>query len=172
MKDKLGEGGSPRRTPARGAGAAAGVPRSADMPVERAQRLGISCAWCGFRLEAGGPRMRLFESEGVQVGGEWVAHFHTDCGRAIMRLCAKRSLEEVCPQIAAVRPAAEIADEFEPQPARKAKLDAAALKREARDLAARGYTAQMISARLRAPYAVVAAALASVSDPARKAVRP
>lgn len=188
MKRKLGEGDPPRSQPAikAEASAASGVPKVADMPVERAQRLGISCAWCGFRVEAGAPRMRLFQSEGVQVGGKWIAHFHRDCGRAVLRLCAEQHLSDTCREIAAPGAAAvAVAAAFSEQATvreirasaseAKQKPDAPELMRQARDLSARGFTQNMIAARLRVPYAFVAAALAQGKrgkrEPIRQAVR-
>jgi len=47
----------------------------------------VTCSWCGEVVLPNGPRMRLFESETIRVSGTWLAHFHPECGDALLDHC-------------------------------------------------------------------------------------
>lgn len=58
--------------------------------LRRAQERGIACSWCGKMVRPKAPRMRLFDSEGIRVSGRWLAHFHPECGDALLDFCERR----------------------------------------------------------------------------------
>lgn len=47
----------------------------------------ITCSWCGKLVNPNEPRMRIFESESTRVSGKWLAHFHPECGDALLDFC-------------------------------------------------------------------------------------
>jgi hypothetical protein len=47
----------------------------------------IHCSWCGNPIKPNGARMRLHVSETIRVSGNWLAHFHLECGDALLDLC-------------------------------------------------------------------------------------
>ena len=58
--------------------------------AERVARLAtpkITCCWCGTPVEPKAPRMRIFESQSIRTDGQTLAHFHPECGDALLDLC-------------------------------------------------------------------------------------
>jgi hypothetical protein len=53
----------------------------------------IRCNWCGQIVEPNAARMRLHESEGIRFSGSVIAHFHPECGDALLDLCEERQAQ-------------------------------------------------------------------------------
>lgn len=47
----------------------------------------ITCPWCDRPVTPNGPRMRLHQSETTAFSGKTLAHFHVDCGDALLDFC-------------------------------------------------------------------------------------
>jgi hypothetical protein len=47
----------------------------------------IRCSWCGGVVAPKAARMRMFESDSIRVSGMWLAHFHPECGDAVLDMC-------------------------------------------------------------------------------------
>lgn len=54
----------------------------------------IHCSWCGGVIAPKAARMRMFESESIRVSGTWLAHFHPECGDAVLDMCEARNLPQ------------------------------------------------------------------------------
>lgn len=50
----------------------------------------IRCSWCGGIVAPKAARMRMFESDSIRVSGTWLAHFHPECGDAVLDMCEAR----------------------------------------------------------------------------------
>jgi len=53
----------------------------------------ITCSWCGDPVVPNGPRMRIIQSETIRCSGKWIAHFHPDCGDALLDYCEVRGMD-------------------------------------------------------------------------------
>ncbi|GJD55210.1 hypothetical protein [Methylobacterium dankookense] len=56
-------------------------------------RPGITCSWCGKPVRPNGPRMRMHQSETVAFSGPTLAHFHPECGDAVLDACEQHLAE-------------------------------------------------------------------------------
>ncbi len=51
----------------------------------------ITCSWCNLPVAPNAARMRLHESESIRVSGKWLAHFHPECGDALLDYLESRT---------------------------------------------------------------------------------
>jgi hypothetical protein len=49
----------------------------------------IHCSWCGNVIQPKAARIRMFESDSIRVSGNWLAHFHPDCGDRVLDMCER-----------------------------------------------------------------------------------
>lgn len=52
----------------------------------------IICRWCGGAIQPNSTRFRFFWSRSTKAVGRWIAHFHPECGDAILEACDRREL--------------------------------------------------------------------------------
>jgi hypothetical protein len=50
----------------------------------------ITCSWCGEVVAPRSARMRILDSQGIRCSGKWIAHFHPECGDAVLDYCESR----------------------------------------------------------------------------------